>query len=179
MKGRLVDFSIGYDGKQRITLELDRGDFREGYGNLKDVPLEISIKKWRQRRSKDANAYFHVLVNEIATARGLPDDEVKRQLVVDYGTIAKDENGLVMAMKLPRTVDPEMVYPYAKMYKQTEENGIPMNCYILYKRSSWLDSKEMARLIEGTIQEAKELNIDTDTPETARWWKNLESEDCR
>ena len=29
-----------------------------------------------------------------------------------------------------------------------------------------MDTKEMARLIDGTIREAKELGIETDTPET-------------
>ena len=61
---------MSFGGKQRITLELDT-DFREGYEALKDAELEIDIRKWRARRSRDANAYFHVLVNQIAMARGL------------------------------------------------------------------------------------------------------------
>ena len=77
MKGRLIDFSTGYNRKQRITLEIE-SDFREGYEALKEAELEISIKKWRRKRSKDANAYFHVLVNAIAEARGVSDEEVRR-----------------------------------------------------------------------------------------------------
>ena len=69
MKGKLIDFSIGYNCKQRITIEID-SDFREGYETLKDAELEIAIKKWRKKRSNDANSYFHVIVNAIAEARG-------------------------------------------------------------------------------------------------------------
>ena len=62
MKGRIIDYSMSFGGKQRITLELDT-DFREGYEALKEAPaLEITIRRWRARRSNDANKYFHVLV---------------------------------------------------------------------------------------------------------------------
>lgn len=142
MKGRLIDYSVGYNRKQRITLEID-SDFREGYEILKNQEVEINIKKWHNKRSNDANAYFHVLVNAIAEARGLSDDEVKRSLVVDYGVIAKDENG--------------------REY----------NCYLVYKHSSEMDTKKMSRLIEGAITVAEELNIDTDTPDKQGWWNSL------
>lgn len=164
MKGRLLDFSFSLNHKQRITIELD-SDFREGFDALKGADLEIKIKKWRRKRSLDANAYFHVLVNEIAMAKGLSDDEVKRDLVVDYGTVARDDDGMVIGFKLPASVSVDDIYPYTKLYKQVEENGRLFNCYLVYKRSSAMDSKEMSHLIDGTVSEAKELGIDTDTPE--------------
>lgn len=164
MKGRLLDFSFGFNRKQRITIELD-SDFREGFDALKGADLEIKIKKWREKRSLDANAYFHVLVNEIALAKGLSDDEVKKTLVVDYGTIARDDDDNKVGFKLPASVPVEMIYPYTKLYKQVEENGKLFNCYLVYKRSSWMDTKEMSHLIDGAVTVAKELGIDTDTPE--------------
>lgn len=174
MKGRLIDFSMGFNRKQRISIELDT-DFREGYEALKGAELEISIKKWRQKRSKDANAYFHVLVNAIAEARGLGDDEVKRMLVVNYGTLAKDEDGQIVGFKLPPSVPVDDIYPYTRLYKQVEENGKLFNCYLVYKRSRDMDTKEMSHLIEGAIFEAQELNIDTDTPDKTAWLNSLQS----
>ena len=169
MKGRLLDFSMGWNRKQRITIELDT-DFREGYEALKEVDIEVSVKKWRRKRSNDANAYFHVLVNAIAEARGLSDEEVKRSLVVDYGAIARDDDGQRIAFKLPSSVDVSFIYPYTRLYKQVEENGKLFNCFLVYKHSSEMDTKEMSRLIDGAVTEAKELGIDTDTPEErARW----------
>ena len=60
MRGRLIDLSIGLNRKQRITIEVDR-DFREDFDRLKEVELDVEIKKRRNRRSLSANAYFHVL----------------------------------------------------------------------------------------------------------------------
>lgn len=164
MRGRLIDFSTGYNRKQRVTIELD-SDFRNGFDALKDVDVEISIKKWRARRSKDANAYFHVLVNQIAMACGLTDEEVKQQLVKDYGVFKKDDDGNYIGLKQPPSVDIDQIYPYAVFYKQIEENGKLKNCYLIRKRTSEMDSSEMAHLIDKTIQEARELGIDADTPE--------------
>lgn len=172
MKGRLIDFSIGWNRKQRITIEIDT-DFREGFDALKGSDVEVSVKKWRKKRSNDANAYFHVLVTAIAEARGISNDEVKRMLVVDYGTLARDEDNQIIGFKLPPGVDVSRIYPYTKLFKQVEENGKLFNCYLVYKRSSEMDTKEMARLIDGAVHEAKELGIDTDTPEERARWSSL------
>lgn len=172
MKGRIIDYSVGMNQRQRITLELDT-DFREGYEKLKTEELEIGIKKWRNKRSRDANAYFHVLVNEIALATGESDDEVKRRLVVEYGTVARDIDGGIVGFKLPDNVNVEAIYPYTKWIKDVTENGKVYSCYVVYKHSSDMDTKEMSHLIKGTIREALELNIDTDAPSKAAWWRDL------
>lgn len=164
MKGRLIDFSTGYNKKQRVTIELD-SDFREGFDTLREADVEVTIKKWRAKRSKDANAYFHVILNQIAQATGQSDEIVKAELIVRYGAIARDTNGNPVGIKLPAAVDVSRVYPYTRLYKSVKEDGRDYNCFLLYKHSSDMDTKEMSHLIDGTVAEAKELGIDCDTPE--------------
>lgn len=115
-------------------------------------------------------------MNQIAVARGLSDDEVKRDLIVDYGSVARDDDGKMIGFKLPASVDVDAIYPYTRMYKEVEEDGKAFKCYLVYKRSSEMDTKEMAHLIDGAITVAQELNIDTDTPERASWWESLKGE---
>ena len=174
MKGRIIDYSMSFGGKQRITLELDT-DFREGYEALKESVLEISIKRWRQKRSKDANAYFHVLVNAIAEARGISDSEVKRYLVEDYGVIDRDEDG-PLGFMLKKGIDPHRVSDYVRFVKTAERDGMEFNCYLVLKPTHEMDTKEMSRIIEGAITEAQELNIDVDTPDKQAWWNSLKGE---
>ena len=138
MRGRLVDLTIGLNRKQRITVEVDR-DYREDYERLKDAELDIEIKKHREKRSKSANAYFHVLVNKIAAERG----------------------------------DVSTIYPYVKCFETREENGKLFKCYLVYKQTHLMDSKEMTRLIDGAIEVAKELGIETDTPEQLARYKEV------
>ncbi len=164
MKGRLIDLSIGLNRKQRITVEID-GDFREDYDALKAVELDIEIKKHRKRRSLTANAYFHVLVNKIAAVQGLGNDEVKTQLVCEYGVLAKDDDGTTVGFKLPASVDVSTIYPYVKCFDTRTEGGKEFRCYLVYKQTHLMDSKEMARLIDGAVYVAQELGIETDTPD--------------
>ena len=170
MKGRLKDLTFGAHGEQHITITVT-SDFRESYDELKDADVNVTIKKWRAPRSKDANAYFHVLVNKIAEAQSLGDDEVKRTLVVEYGALAKDEDGNTMGAMLPVSANIDEFYPYTRCFKTMELEGRRYNCYLFYKRTHTLDSKEMSRLIDGAIFVARSLGIDTDTPEQIARYK--------
>lgn len=171
MKGRLIDLSFGMNKKQRITIEVD-SDFREHFDRLRESDISIEIKKYREKRSKDANAYFHVLVNKIAEAQGLGNDEVKKSLVIEYGALARDEDGSIIVLVLPEAANIDNIYPYTKCYEVRKENNRVYNYYMVYKHTHELDSKEMSRLIDGAIYVAKDLGIQTETPEQIAKYKN-------
>ena len=60
---------------------------------LEDTEYELSIKKVGKRRSLNANAYFHSLVGEIAERMNIGFDQCKVNMNLEYGTIARDEEG--------------------------------------------------------------------------------------
>ena len=94
MKGRMLDLSRGMDGKWRLTIALP-GTVTHVWDELHEKEVSVEIKQYREKRSRDANAYFHVLVNKIAAAQGLSDTEVKRLLVnlrTDRGSLAIDND---------------------------------------------------------------------------------------
>lgn len=129
------------------------------------------IKKHRNKRSHSANAYFHVLVNKIAAETGESDDLVKERLVVAYGTVARDKDGCTVGFKLPASVDVHDLYKYTRCFDVREEDGKRFNCYLVYKDTSKMDTKEFSHLIDGAIEEAKALGIETDTPEQLARYK--------
>ena len=128
-------------------------------------PQRVEIKNHVHKRSLDANAYFHVLVHKIAEAQGIGEDEAKVNLVLEYGSIMQDENGDKVGFKLPASVDVNMIYKYAKWFDKRIENGKEFNCYIIYEHTHKLDSKQMARLIDGTVYVAQDLGIETKSPD--------------
>lgn len=165
MTGRLIDIAFSLGGKQRITLEVD-SDFRDIWDKLHlEQLLDIEIKKHRNKRSRSANAYFHVLVNKIAAETGESDDNVKERLVVAYGAVARDKDGCTVGFKLPASVDVHGIYRYTRCFDTRMESGKQFCCYLVYKDTSKMDSKEFSHLIDGAIEEAKTLGIETDTPE--------------
>lgn len=165
LSGCISNIAISYaSGKPLLTLEVneDARTLERMCEALKGAEkLTIKIGKHTKKRSLDANAYFHVLVNAIARKVGAGDDEIKRKLVRDYGTLARHDNGDLIGAMLPAEVDIEKIYPYTRNYKTEYRGGKEFSCYLFYKRTRELDSAEMARLIEGTIWEAKKLGIET------------------
>ena len=152
------------DDKYILSIEAT-GNVKEIFEELKDADCDIKINKHREKRSLDANAYFHLLVSEIAKKVGIGLEQCKVNMNTEYGTIARDEEGKKIGFMLPQGVDVNTLYKYTKWFDEREINGVNFNCYIVFKETHTLNSKEMARLIDGTIQEAKQLGIETATPD--------------
>lgn len=121
--------------------------------------LTAQFEWHREKRSLNANAYFHVLVGKIAKATQQSETEIKRQLVFDYGV-------QLGAFVSESDVQPEKAgVEYAKPIKDiTSPKGKPCVEYMVYKQTHTLDTAEMARLIDGTVSEAQQLGIETKTP---------------
>ena len=167
-----IKLQFNEQGKPELLLSLtsSRQEIMPEVQELRDVLakgklLSVEIKQYRQKRSLDANAYFHLLVSKIAQAMNLGEEETKIRLVLEYGTIMRDENGEKVGFKLPASVNVNQIYKYAKWFDERIENGHKFNCYIIYEHTHNLDTKQMARLIDGTVYEAKEQGIETMTPE--------------
>ena len=145
-------------GKAIVTLLLDTTNMEHIEKLSKLEKLTIAIKKFFKKRSKDANAYFHVLVNELARYYNIADTDMKIKMNLDYGTIARFEDGRIKGCKVPKGTNIREFYQYAKWYK-SDENGD--DCYIFYKETHTLNTKEMAQLINGVIQECENAGIET------------------
>lgn len=128
---------------------------------LENTMYDIEIKEHKEKRSLDANALFHLLVNKIAAKTGDSDDVVKKTLVIMYGALATATDGKPIGCVLPKGVDINDFYPYARWYKSTNVNGTPSDCYVFYKQTHTMNTKEFARLIDGTMDECKALGIET------------------
>ena len=160
MIAKLVDMTVGLDGRQRVTLSLV-GDWRAEYDKLHDAPVDVEIKKHREKRSLDANSYMWAIVGKIAEALRPPltKDEAYIEMLRKYG-----QGGMV-------SVEEKHVEKFRREYKYCDEigrselNGKTFVHFKFYLGSSGYDSKEMSLLLDGVVYEARALGIDTDTPE--------------
>ena len=140
----------------------------------KDLVLKITQK--REKRSLDSNAYFHVLADKLRQKLNCSMAYIKNHLIADYGQIEYvDEVPLIYKTTAPEDYMMEQEYIHSKCIKVTEENGHQIYFYRLYRGSHTYNTKEMAQLIEGTIQECKAQGIETATPkeleEMQRLWE--------
>lgn len=141
---------------------------------LTKKPFRCEITQYKEKRSLDANAYFHLLVGKIAEKLNAGNEETKVRLNLEYGTPALNDDGTLLVVKVPLGTDITRFYPYPKFYRDKKEaSGKISNYYLFYKPTHELDTKEMSRLIDGTVNEAKELGIETRTPEEIAKMKSL------
>lgn len=162
MKGELRDLVFGREGEQIITLST-KGDFRPQFDELKDTPIDFTIKKFREKRSLNANAYAWVLIDKIAGKLGLSKADVYREAIRNIGGVSD-----VVCIK--EEAAEKLIAGWTKQglgwqaEKMTSKIDGCVNV-ILFYGSSMYDSKQMANLIDLLIMEAKELGIETLTPQ--------------
>ncbi|MBR0085669.1 MAG: hypothetical protein IJL97_03870 [Lachnospiraceae bacterium] len=161
----------------RLTLTFDIKDRKELSKKLEalgeidpDADYDIEIKKRRKRRSLDANAYMWVLADRISQAINSTAAEVYRKAVHEVGTFhygAFREKDVPIAVRM-------WTQNGVGWIAEVEPCSIP-GCKNVkfYHGSSSYDSRQMSRLIDYLVEEAKELDIETMTPDELARMKSM------
>lgn len=144
------------DKKKVVAWLLDQPD-----GRLYDIEIH------REKRSLNANAYAWALIGKIADALRTDKDAVYLQMLERYG-----QSDVVTVRE---DVPWQRIFKYAEEIGKGVVRGRVFRHVRVYRGSSEYDSREMAVLIDGIIDEAKGLGIETLPPdEVARMkerWK--------
>lgn len=119
----------------------------------KDTVYDVKIDKHREKRSLNANAYLWKLVTEMGNVLSKSKEEVYLQMLIDYG-----QSEMVSILS---EIDVKGYFKYYKLAGTSILNGKEFNHYKIYKGSSEYNTKEMSILLEGVVQEAKNLGIKT------------------
>lgn len=125
--------------------------------------LRLVLTKWRNRRSKDANAYFHLLADKLADAMRMSKPRMKNYLLYRYGQRCRDKDGNLVVIKT--NADEDDLIERSDIhcwYLKNADDGTPM--YVLLEHSRFFDTRAMSILIDGVVAECKAQGIDTMTP---------------
>lgn len=160
MKGKITDFSILIDRTQRLTLTL-LDDFRGQYDELKDKELEIDLREYRPKRSKQANAYLWVLVGKMADKLRADKQMVYLTMLERYG---QREPDLISVIEQGYETVYRALDGHCTVVGEGTVNGKRFKHLAILKGSSKYNSREMSILIDGVISECKELGIETLPP---------------
>ena len=147
--------------KWLITFEVDTPE--ECFDKTKDKELRIEVKEYREGRSLNANAYFHVLVDKIAKALKISEVESKNQMLARYGQL----DNYVKTIILDDEIEWQKltsIHLRPTTHTKVMENGRLYRVYLVIRGSHTYDTAEMGQLIDGTVEEAKALGIETMTP---------------
>lgn len=173
MTGRLIDLSFSRTRRQRLTIEVDV-DFRNQYDELKNVELDVNIRKHRKKRSLDSNAYFWELCGKLSGKLQIPPEEIYRRYILDVG-----DNYEVVPVRKDHLEHWDSVWCHGHIGRQTVDKGpcrtIPGYHNVLcFLGSSEYDTAQMSRLIDMVVEDCKENGIETLPPDklsalTAGW----------
>lgn len=125
--------------------------------------LEITAERYYENRSLKANAYFHLLVSKIAKVLHVTNIEVKNRLIREYGQY-QYINGKIPTMIMKAEYEDAALVMEA-LHLQPVARGSETVKFALMRGSHTYNTAEMSRLIDGAVSEAKELGIETMTPE--------------
>lgn len=169
--GRLKGVSRDWmSGKLLLTLESGQ-DITGQIDSVKDEELTVSMKKYRKKRSLDANAYYWQLISKLADAVGISKPHLHNIMLRKYGqtecidgklvyvVVPDDDKGIEIANE----AETYHIRPTSEV--KTSADGGAFRTYIMLRGSSTYDAKEMSVLIDGLVEECKEQGIETLPPE--------------
>lgn len=165
---REISLTLGYDADELriITKRPSRASVEtmiDDLGKLDETAAySLEIKKIRGKRSIDANNYMWQLIDKIADKTRTKREDIYRNAIRENGVfddVAATEQAL------------------ESVVSGWEAHGVGWFCDIfesslpgckklrLYYGSSIYDTKQMSRLIDAVVYDAKELKIETMTPD--------------
>ena len=123
-----------------------------------DREKTFEVKPYHPKRSLNANAFCWHLCNEMANRLRTSKDEVYQEMLKRYG-----QSKVISVLS---EIDISRFVKYYEEIGKGHVEGKEFTHYRCFIGSSEYDSREMAILIDGIVDEAKELGIDT-LPTTA------------
>lgn len=157
--GQIKDISIDFETrKPKISLLLNTNEISDIEELKNENKLNLELKKYREKRSLDANAYMWVLVSKLQEKLDISKEDIYKDAIKNIGVYE------VIPVKN------EAVERFIQAWKH---NGLGWICettkskldgftnVLAYYGSSTYNTKEMSRLIELIVQECQQLNIET------------------
>jgi hypothetical protein len=168
VSGKIVGANIDYaTNKPTLMLQINEvNDFKQLVDDMNTLDkLSIEIKPYREKRSLNSNSYSWLLIGKIADILRAGKDEIYLKMLKRYG-----QSDLVSVLS---HVPVEHYFKYYEEAGESNLNGKMFTHYRVYKGSSEFDSREMSIFIDGVVSEAKELGIQTETPDEIAKMKSL------
>ena len=146
----------GFDGSLTVTLSLPM-QYADGIRALKDDEINVEVKKWRDHRSKDANALMWAVCQELAEALKIPKEEVYRKAIRDVGEYEPLPIKACAVEKFCSNWSTKGVGWFAEVQDDSKIPGYKL--VFAYYGSSTYDTKQMSTLLDYLIDDAEQIGI--------------------
>ena len=160
MKAKIQNVKLQYTENRGITEIVLTTNEIVNVNNLKEIiakgkELSVEIKTFRKRRSLDSNSYMWVMLSKMADVMKTTKDELYLQVLDRYGVYTH----IVVKPQAVSRIKAE--WKVVRDLGEVTINGTTGQQLQCFFSSSSYDSKEMSTLIDGVVEECKELGIET------------------
>ena len=157
-----LEINYSFDGKCKVAITLT-GKPPQDLQDLRGIvePLEVTIKKYRKKRSLDSNSYCWLLIGKIADILKTNKDDLYIEMLKRYG---QREAQLISVVADAVGILYKATNGHCTEIGESKLNGKTFKHLAILRGSSDFDTREMSILVEGVVSEAKELGIETMTP---------------
>lgn len=181
-KGKIKDCFVTFDKKFIITLETSYNNLTEdtiyqySLGSVEKTEYDVTIEKHREPRSLNANNYCWKLLDLIADKVNSTKEEVYKKAVREVGVFEMLPIKNTALTEFKRRWASKGLGWFCEELRDSKLAGY--TTVMAYFGSSTYNSKEMSRLLDYVVEEAKELSIDVRTPEEIEKIKKLWESNC-
>lgn len=155
MRGELLKSERIGDTLKIVAVVQDMPPILDKVVSLQGKEVNITIAEPREKRSINANDYFWMIVGKMADKLHTSKDEVYFKMLQRYG------QHIVVTVKKGLDIS-KAGFKYYEVLKDGLINGKEFTAWRIFIGSSQYDTKQMSVLIDGAVQEAKELGIDVE-----------------
>ena len=164
-KGKIESQEILENGNIRAVFEVDkvrRTSFLRLLEKNKDKDIFLSVKRYREKRSLNANSYLWLLLEKLAEKLERPKEDIYLEYVKDYGIHRQ-------AVINERAVE-TLSYIWQKngigwIVEKVDKDSDGFVVVNFYYGTSTYNTKQMARIINAVVFDCKEQEIETLPPE--------------
>lgn len=173
-KGKLKEVVRTYQDELIFTIKTDVSNLPDDeITSLTEAKngLKVELSKWREKRTLNANNYAWVLMDKIAQATKTTKEDIYKQIILKVGVFE---------------ILPIKDIAVKSFISRWQSKGLGWVCVVkglsklngytnvmAYYGTSTYNTEEMARFIDEIVYEAKELGIQTETPDQIAEMLNL------
>lgn len=162
--GIITDINIDYETrKSKISLLLDTKEIELVEQLKRENKLNVELKKYKKKRSNNANNYFWKLLTEYCEKKEFDTIEEYKERVKRLGIfrISRVESKDVETYK--KSWENWGTAWFCEVYDTEYLGDIEFKILHLYYGSSSFNTKQMSRLINDLVEDCKEARIETKT----------------
>jgi len=163
-QAHLIDIDSAFHKRLIFSVESDSRSLMDYYNENHDKQLTLKTHVTREKRSRDANAYYWAMLSKLASKLGNSNNRQHNLLLASYSEV-ETIDGKVIEVEIPESDSAsEAVWESSEHHLRPTSQLIirDEDVYRVHQMmmgSHTLNTKQFARLLDGLLSECREQGI--------------------